>query len=344
VLKTIQLMRGCAAIAVVALHVDVICSQKRYGSNDSFYEFGAMGWLGVNFFFVLSGFIILNAHYNDIGKPNKIGRYLYQRVTRLYPIYWVVLSFFILASSYLTFEKSWTFGDFFVAYTLLPLSEYPNLPVKVAWTLLFEIKFYLIFGLLIVSKRIGYIFFFFWFSILITTNFSKPISEWSAHGLADIFNIWNINFAIGMLVFWVARKTHCRFGWIIFLVGVTMLWCLSIAPTSMSNGLLSFSFMMFSAIAFGMIIAGAVLIEKSSINFRTPKFLLVLGDASYSIYLVHSAIISAGAIVANKFSLNNGITAPALIFTASIAIGVAAHFYVELPMLKFLRKKNTNSI
>ncbi|NBQ54213.1 MAG: acyltransferase, partial [Proteobacteria bacterium] len=47
---------------------------------------------GVDFFFVLSGFIILHAHMDDIGRPARLGRYLWRRAVRVYPIYWICLT------------------------------------------------------------------------------------------------------------------------------------------------------------------------------------------------------------------------------------------------------------
>lgn len=338
VLKTIQLMRGFAAVAVVALHVDVILTQERYGSNKAFNEFGSMGWLGVNFFFILSGFIILNTHYKDIGEPEKVRYYLYRRITRLYPIYWIVLSSFIIASSFLHFDKVWKLGDFIVGYTLLPFSEYPNLPIQVAWTLLFEIKFYLIFGLLIFSKRIGFAVMIAWVIALFFANSINTVSKWNAFGVIDIINVWNINFVFGMLVFWVVKNIKRSFGWPIMCAGLAMLSYLTSLSTSMPDGLLSFSFMISTAIAFSSIIAGAVLIEKRNVDFKIPKCFLMLGNASYSIYLTHSAFISAAVIFFKEFSVGKGAEIAAMTFFFAILCGVATHHCLELPLLRLIRK------
>lgn len=338
-LKTIQLMRGFAAIAVVALHVDVILSQDRYGGNSNLHNFGSMGWLGVNFFFVLSGFIILNAHRNDIGVPSKIARYIRQRVTRLYPIYWIVLIAFLTASSFLSVEKSWDFDDLLVAFTLLPLSAYPDLPLKVAWTLLFELRFYLLFGLLIISRKIGGAVLILWVASVLIINFQKPITEWTASGFVDVFNIWNINFCIGMSVFWIVKHAERRWGWLIFGAGLSILLAVVDVGKTMAEGLESFGFMIACATSFGLVIAGAIILERSSMEFRAPRCFVLLGDASYSIYLVHSAIISVFAMVGNKYHLNHGHLFPMLAFFSSVLAGVFLHCFVEQPLTVVLRKR-----
>jgi len=58
------------------------------------------GHAGVDFFFVLSGFIIFFVHGKDIGKPSRLPHYVWRRFIRIYPVYWavtlisIVLAFF----------------------------------------------------------------------------------------------------------------------------------------------------------------------------------------------------------------------------------------------------------
>ena len=68
-LKCLQAGRALAALAVVAFHLSTAFSDPRYGSHSIGQAFTRHGNLGVDFFFVLSGFIILNAHARDIGRP-----------------------------------------------------------------------------------------------------------------------------------------------------------------------------------------------------------------------------------------------------------------------------------
>ena len=61
----------------------------------SIFQFGHAG---VDLFFVISGFIILFVHYDDIGRPERVGRYLGRRLSRIMPAYWVALTFTIVLS------------------------------------------------------------------------------------------------------------------------------------------------------------------------------------------------------------------------------------------------------
>ena len=45
--------------------------------------------------FVLSGFIVLHAHAPDVGRPAALGRYLWRRFARVYPVYWLYLGVYL---------------------------------------------------------------------------------------------------------------------------------------------------------------------------------------------------------------------------------------------------------
>src|SRR5205823_13541637 len=87
-LAWLQIFRGFAAVLVVIHHVT--------GSTDFYLHSSflgglfTVGWLGVDFFFVLSGFIITYIHYGDIGNRSTLKAYATKRFLRIYPIYWIV--------------------------------------------------------------------------------------------------------------------------------------------------------------------------------------------------------------------------------------------------------------
>jgi exopolysaccharide production protein ExoZ len=96
------------------------------------------------------------------------------------------------------------------------------------------------------------------------------------------------------------------------------------------------TFDMLYGIASALSIAGLVSLEQAG-RLRAPAILRLLGDASYSTYLVHFPLLSLSA----KVFVRLGATALPpllsfiLIFVIVAAIGVAVHLYAEKPLLKW---------
>lgn len=90
-IDTLQAGRAFAALSVLLFHTNVTLGLKKYLGTDVFPIFNA-GNSGVQFFFVLSGFVIFYAHRSDLGRSQQLGRYMFRRFSRLVPPLWVVLS------------------------------------------------------------------------------------------------------------------------------------------------------------------------------------------------------------------------------------------------------------
>ena len=91
-LNSLQACRAIAAIFVVLSHTSGILSLPKYLGAKPFGPAFDFGFVGVDFFFVLSGFIIMYAHARDIGQPRAFGAYMWKRFSRAYPPYWVALT------------------------------------------------------------------------------------------------------------------------------------------------------------------------------------------------------------------------------------------------------------
>lgn len=332
-------MRGLAALAVVFYHTYIILRQPEYGSHKIFENFAKHGLLGVNFFFILSGFIILLAHRKDLGKPQKALGYMYRRAVRLYPAYWVFLTAYIGAAGFgLGYpDFSWDLPNLASSYFLFEFAQPVSLPLKVAWTLFYEIKFYLIFAILIISVRAGIAVFGVWMlAVLIAFGL----------GVRDSFNLlspWNIYFMFGMAIYLVMDRINPKWGWLALASGCLMVAIYVINfNISMSELKSDYEYVLFwLAPAFAFIILGAVLIERQ-LDLKMPRGLMFLGDASYSIYLVHSATISVLALVGSKLGLFEALNPHILffcLFVLATVAGVFAHILVERPLLALLRDR-----
>src|SRR5260370_35068071 len=72
-------LRGVAILLVVFLH------------NFRFMNYFFFGWLGVDLFFVLSGFLITDILLNTLGKPHFLKNFYILRVLRIFPLYYFIL-------------------------------------------------------------------------------------------------------------------------------------------------------------------------------------------------------------------------------------------------------------
>ena len=338
-----QVLRGIAATAVVCYHTNNILASPKYGGIYAFETVAKHGWLGVNLFFVISGFVILYAHQHDVGNPQTLLHYMWRRAARLYPIYWIFLTAFITAAAfgfgYPDFK--WEPRHLVSAYLLIALVDVPTLPLKVAWTLLFELKFYALFSSFLISKRLGIVVFAVWTAAIFARNSVAPTPDWAffAEGWG-LLNVWNSYFAMGMLTCWsVARISDQNGPWLLSIGLVLLATLVSNMQGDMDSNLGNPFLVISLGIAFSLIISGGVACELRY-AWRPPKWAMLLGDASYSIYLVHSAFISLAAGVAFKH-FHGGLPGPllfSLIFIGAVSSGVFAHLLIERPLLSMLRK------
>lgn len=77
-------LRGVAILLVLVYH--------NFGFIGQFY----FGWLGVDLFFVLSGFLITDILMNTLGQPHFLRNFYMRRVLRIFPLYYLCLVFFLL--------------------------------------------------------------------------------------------------------------------------------------------------------------------------------------------------------------------------------------------------------
>jgi peptidoglycan/LPS O-acetylase OafA/YrhL len=147
-LQLIQAFRGAAALMVMLYHVGMV---------NTFYSpflgnvFG-FGHSGIDFFFVLSGFIMLYVHYEQAGRVRATGRFLALRAARIFPIYWCVLA--VTVACFWAFpqtpDRIWAPGKTLDPATLVRAiflyQQDQDAIVPVAWTLSYELVFYLFFS------------------------------------------------------------------------------------------------------------------------------------------------------------------------------------------------------
>lgn len=323
-LLSIELARGIAAIIVVLYH-----AARHLDKNVGFplgkqtFQFGHAG---VDFFFVISGFIILHVHGDDLGRPGRLGHYASRRFTRIYPIYWVILALTValaLLSGRVLPDVAW-------AATLLPTRAEPL--VGVAWTLQHEIIFYAIFAVLIVHLRLGLVLLGSWLAVIFLAQAGQAV------GLMPIFvSAYNLEFFMGMAAAWWLRHGVVTFPRTLFLLGLSMFLGFAAAEV---GGIFD-GYAPAARLAYGLssalVVIGLVAGERRG-HFAAASAVPWLGRASYSIYLFHLSFIGVADKVWNRAGLGDWVWAGyGFIVLAGIGGGILVSRLVEYPLMRLFR-------
>ena len=145
---------------------------------------------------------------------------------------------------------------------------------------------------------------------------------------------YSLNFLLGMASFWLYKRGGR--GLIDFVMGCLILLGASITmPLPYKLSAIAFG------IGFALTLSGAAKMERHY-KFSCPKVLTVIGDASYTIYLIHLAL--EGLFL--KIEIKSGFYAhagPAASFFATmiltLAAGCCAYYLVERPLLSWLQAR-----
>jgi exopolysaccharide production protein ExoZ len=345
-LRGVEAARGVAAVLVVLRHAtDLLASPHDFGVYPLHGLF-LFGNAGVDFFFVLSGFIIYHVHQKDIGRPARTTGYAWRRFVRICPTYWVVMAGFGLILLYSP-EKNpavTSTANVIASVFLLPRLQDPILGV--AWTLRHELLFYTLFGILVMNRTAGRLVFGAWAALigcnmLVFTFTGSPFF----HGLAGnlFFRGFNAEFFFGIAVARLLRGGQAaRWPRIVLLAGTLIFLCNGLVysfgprvPSEWPPQQLTF------ALGAAMILYGLVGAERVG-RLRVPRFQFALGTASYSIYLTHliAIMILQKALPLLRPFLPLGLTAAFVVVVAiSVGGGLVFSRLVEVPLLTWLRRR-----
>jgi peptidoglycan/LPS O-acetylase OafA/YrhL len=337
-LASLQAGRAVAALLVVFFHVSAsIALSPQYGQHAPFGGIFAFGHAGVEFFFVLSGFVILHVHWQDIGCPQLVARYAWKRIRRIYPLYWAV--FLPVAASYLVLPHSGMPGfhspEIILSSFLLVHFGADVTILYVAWTIYHEVLFYALFALLIFNRLTGTVAFVAWLLGSLAVLVMQPPFPWEFWG-----SPLHLLFAMGMGAPWWLRRGRRRFAATTAVVGVLLFVGVGIDEDYFgilrgNQGKLLYG--LGSALA----LAGLVSLEQAG-RIRIQGVLRLIGDASYSIYLVHLPVLSLLAALhfqARIFAMLPATASFVVLAVLAVLAGIAVHLALELPLLRLLNPR-----
>ncbi|HEY9896860.1 MAG TPA: glycosyltransferase [Candidatus Sericytochromatia bacterium] len=346
-LEGIQICRGIAALLVLLFHMTQL-SQEKLGQAMLANLF-AFGSAGVDFFFVLSGFILFFVHQTDLGRRDRLKPFILKRLIRVYPLYWLVtlaiLPVYFLAPQFgYGYERQ--LDVILKSLWLLPQAHLPILIV--GWSLSHEVLFYFIFALAILFPL---------------KRFSRLLSGWLVGTLAIfllnvagafdseqhfllwfIFSPHNLEFMLGCLAAYLVLKKQLKASnTFLLLLGTTCFVAFGIAQAERS---FSFNPIVIYGISSALIVIGAATLEVQR-SRPLVRFFSFLGDASYSIYLTHYPCLSVLlklTIAAQLINIIGYSVTIGLLLLTTVSVGCLTYVWLEKPLVYRLRGTIVNQL
>lgn len=341
----IQYVRGAAALMVVLFHLK---PQLQHLGLTVGPGAGLSG--GVDAFFVISGLIMWITTCDRAVSPLK---FLNHRLVRIVPLYWITTTIMVVAMVSVPsvlqtarFDLSHIIASYaFIAWPH-PTSGFMQPVVFPGWTLNYEMFFYLIFSVLLLVRRSYRL-----LSAAVVFTALPLIGGMFQNGLGhgalldSQFKFYTsvnmLEFFIGMVLGEVFNRTRGlqsigpRFGLLLALIGLVLLPVTADLfpdmPSIFSRGVPAL-----------LLVTGALACDSVG---RVPRhwFPLLVGNASYSLYLMHPFVLSAMSQGWRKLHLSTSV--PGLWLFSILSVGlclvVAALSFrlVETPLIAFFRNR-----
>jgi peptidoglycan/LPS O-acetylase OafA/YrhL len=347
-------LRFFAALAVLFSHLGFLRSVDNpiKPIADTFFH---EGYSGVSFFFVLSGFILCYTYQNLIaGKTISSKKYILLRLSRIYPLHFFTALPFIF---YLLYKQT---PDYITSIALnitllqswIPISKYYFSLNAISWSLSVELFFYTSFIFLAQAHTKTLIKIASTWLIIIGITAAAMIytsnGSWAENGELKISHwLFYINpvvrlldFIVGMLIYrltFVKKKRGSTTlneiaSVLLLLIGMYVFSTYNF-PEVLRAQLLYLPLISYVIYSFS---SGNGLISKC----LKGKNIVLLGEASFSLYMIHQPIITVAYMLYQKIGLTLSlVTFSALLTVFCVLASVMTFKVIEKPIHEYLKQK-----
>ena len=366
-------LRGVAALAVLWYHVNegFAFAEVTNGAGDGIIRSFNHGYLAVDFFFILSGFVIAYAYDDRWNQGLTMGNFIKRRLIRLHPM--LIAGAIIGAITFLVQGGvTWSGESVSLAQVLLCLGLtflfIPSVPggsYEVRgngelfplngpyWSLFFEYIGNLLYGLLLrrLSTKVLAVFVallgitFFWFA-------TCDISEYGSIGVGWTLDTVNFcggllrmlfPFTLGMLLSRTFKPRPVRGAfWLcsILLVALFAVPYIDVMQPLCMNGVFEMTCIM-------LVFPAIVLLAASctSVGATTNRIATFLGELSYPLYTVHYPLMYlfyAGLIANEQYNFMSAPWQSLCVMGGSILLAIVLMKCYDAPVRKWLTKKFNN--
>jgi exopolysaccharide production protein ExoZ len=350
-IDVIQLVRGIAALLVCIFHLKGLLntSTTHYGTT----LFGG-GAIGVSLFFIISGFIMVYTTRKSDGSLLYAKNFMIKRLVRIIPLYYMMVLFWVFvydthldyfSKDIMTLVKTFCFVPIFDS-TIGPAYGMP--PLKVGWSLNFEIFFYLIFGISLFMKRFRWVMLFAVFAglVFVVPLLSRGyVSMVPSHNyqfrflyLSLITNPMMLYFITGVALGLLYDSTFSiqsrwiKFGMLPLAVGLFLLLYFRVLPLS--------NYLLINLFICCLLVFGLLFFNKEK-GIKVPAMFVYLGDMSYSLYLIHPTIVIALPWFLSRVGLGGkieGIPYFFVLMACILMMSMLSYELIEKRLLKRLAK------
>lgn len=345
-LAWIEALRGIAALLVVLTHARYfLLNTPDWTLAEALLRPGAMG---VDLFFIISGFIITHSTCRYAGDRATAGRFLLKRAIRVWPAYavvtvaWVIfenggMPFFLARHNLTVLAKSLLFWPVNPGAVL-----YFDMILPVGWTLVFEMYFYCVFALSMLFGRLRWFVLMCWFLLTVfllpmrELTFSLDVLSARSGFLLVASNPIVLEFVAGVVIalayhsrLRIASRAVAYLG--IFASASLVLWY-GYAGIGNFHGPSNWGWPL-------ALMVLALAIGSKTVSVVFPRAVVWLGTISYSLYLTHPI---AQRLLSREFDqLHLPTHSWGHVFIAamfSIAIGYFAYVCLERGISDWLRR------
>jgi len=342
-------LRFIAIISVVLFHLFGFIAEKDNHTYLNNLEFSFLknifnhGDLGVNLFFVLSGFILalpFARHYIKFTKKVNLKSYFYRRLTRLEPPYIILMTVLCVAYVYSDRIQITEAINSFLAslvYSHNIIFNSPSFINVVAWSLEIEIQFYILVPILSLlfsvknknKRRIGIL------AAIVLAILVSYYSNLKFHFISDYLHYFLIGF---LLVDYFLEDNTKKISTIlrssVSLLSLFMLFYFDKSYFAFKHGELVWELVLVSLI----FISYYNIIIHKSLSFFSNKIITNIGGMCYSIYLLHYIIIGfvGNPLLKLNFSGNqiiNTIIFSFILLLSILIISTVFYLIIERPCM-----------
>jgi exopolysaccharide production protein ExoZ len=328
----IQYLRALAALMVVFHH-----SRNYFGADG--LELTSVGAAGVDIFFVISGFVMAYStrNFDNNGRlAVQATHFLQNRIIRIVPLYWLALLWQAQGEIISGAITPGLIGDFFFIPRFLPPDYMYIWPVLApGWTLNYEMFFYVLFGVAMLTAKARYVL----MAVVFMTLATLGLFIQSHNAIIRFYTSpLLLEFMFGILLYrgrdYYAGLVSGNIAPVVLMVGFIVL----AIPNQLFGG--AIGRVVADGIPAAFIVGSAIIVFE---NKRLPS-LQLLGDASYSIYITHIFALAFAVHYADLLKLSdpspfNMVLGIGMQMIVATILGVIVHKVIEKPVTSFLQSR-----